>query len=132
MSDKKTQLFIAKLPREAREDDLVRLFKKFGSLMDVNMKRGYAFVEFNNPNDAYYALENVKDATILGRKIVVELAGDKNRATKGPKEEDACYNCNRKGHWVSECRKPNKRSRNFGDREPRGERDGNRYKRERS
>lgn len=44
MSSKNTQIFIAKLPKEAVEDDLREMFSPFGEIKSVIIKRGYAFV----------------------------------------------------------------------------------------
>ena len=43
--------------------------------------------------------------------MIVEFAGEKQKKKEhqGPNEEDKCYNCNRPGHWASECRKPSSR-----------------------
>ena len=46
MSEKKTQLFVAKLPRNFRESDLMEEFRRFGKIMDVSVLRGFGFVVF--------------------------------------------------------------------------------------
>lgn len=46
------------------------------------------------------AISQKNNEKIDGRRIVVEMAGDRppTRAN-GPKLQDSCYNCQREGHW---------------------------------
>ena len=44
MSSKNTQIFIAKLPKEAAEEDLRDMFNSYGDIKSIIIKRGYAFV----------------------------------------------------------------------------------------
>lgn len=44
MSQKKTQIFVTKLPRDISKEDLKSLFSKFGDIKDVTLKGGYGFV----------------------------------------------------------------------------------------
>lgn len=57
-------------------------------------------------------MTELHDTTFHGRQIIVEFAGEKTkrREALGPSSEDKCYNCNRPGHWASECRKPSSRA----------------------
>ena len=44
MSSKNPQIFVTRLPGNITQDELRRLFKKFGPIRSVSMKRGYGFV----------------------------------------------------------------------------------------
>lgn len=48
MSSDSRQIFVTKLPRDTSSDDLRDLFKKFGSIRDVIMKKSYGFVKFSD------------------------------------------------------------------------------------
>jgi RNA recognition motif-containing protein len=41
---KKDQIYIGKLSRRIRESDLKEEFKKFGTIVDCQLKNGYAFI----------------------------------------------------------------------------------------
>lgn len=46
------------------------------------------------------AISQKHNEKIDGRRIVVEMAGDRQQMRgSGPKLQDACYNCGREGHW---------------------------------
>ncbi len=44
MSSKGAQIFITKLPKDIRAEEIRREFQRFGKIVDVSIKRGYAFV----------------------------------------------------------------------------------------
>ena len=48
MSSKNPRVFVARLPQTIQEDELGRLFKKYGTVRSVSLKRGYGFVVRNN------------------------------------------------------------------------------------
>lgn len=43
-----TQIFIAKIHPRVSEKDLKYKFKKFGEIVDVRLKKGYAFIVNTN------------------------------------------------------------------------------------
>ena len=81
------------------------MFGKFGRINRVSIKKNYGFIDFETPEQAKRALDELHDTTFHGRQIIVEFAGEKTkrREALGPSSEDKCYNCNRPGHWASEC-----------------------------
>jgi RNA recognition motif-containing protein len=51
-SSKNPQVFVSRFPRRTTSDDIRDSFKKFGKIRDVNMKSGFAFIEFDDYRDA--------------------------------------------------------------------------------
>ena len=49
---KNPQIFIAKLSPNIRERELEYEFRKFGRIRNLQLKRGYAFIEFDDYRDA--------------------------------------------------------------------------------
>ncbi|PKU40820.1 serine arginine-rich splicing factor 5 [Limosa lapponica baueri] len=46
------RVFIGRLNPAAREKDVERFFKGYGRIRDIDLKRGFGFVEFEDPRDA--------------------------------------------------------------------------------
>ncbi|RXN16735.1 serine arginine-rich splicing factor 5-like isoform X2 [Labeo rohita] len=46
------RIFIGRLNPSAREKDVERFFKGYGRIRDIDLKRGFGFVEFDDPRDA--------------------------------------------------------------------------------
>lgn len=73
------RVYIGRLARDARRRDLEDLFKDFGRILDVTVKTGFGFVEFENKVDAEDAVHDIHDTKFLGQTIVVELAMSRRR-----------------------------------------------------
>jgi RNA recognition motif-containing protein len=76
--EKNPQIFIAKLPSGIRERDLDHDFKKFGPIKNIQLKRGYAFVEYEDYKDAEDAIKDMDGRRYDGQKIVVQHASKEN------------------------------------------------------
>jgi len=79
----RNRVFIGRLNPEARSRDLEKFFRSngFSRLKDVNIKLGYAFVEFEDKRDADDAVYELNRKEFFGSRITVE------HATGTPKEE---------------------------------------------
>ena len=73
---KNTQIFIAKLSSNVREKDLDYEFRRFGNIKNIQLKRGYAFVEFEDYKDAEDAVKDMDGRKLEGQRIVVQHASN--------------------------------------------------------
>ncbi len=136
--DRNPQIYIAKLSPSIREKDLADRFDKYGDIRRVQVKNGYAFIEYYDYRDAEYAVERMDGRTFDGHKIIVQPSMGKRRGREdykerdgdrerrggrdrdfskdrrnpdrkiGPQADDVCFNCGTKGHWFNECKEPKK------------------------
>jgi RNA recognition motif-containing protein len=72
--EKNPQIFVAKLNSSVREKDLDYEFRKFGTIKNIQMKRGYAFIEYEDYKDAEDAIKEMDGKRIEGQRIVVQQA----------------------------------------------------------
>jgi hypothetical protein len=78
------KLFVAGLPYDLYDDELVEIFEKFGKIVsakvamdkDTGKSRGFAFVEMENEQDAKDAIEHLNDISLGKKPLVVKEAGD--------------------------------------------------------
>lgn len=78
----KRMLYVGGLADEVNQEMIRAAFIPFGDLIEINMPldyatqkhKGFAFVEFEEKEDAASAIENMNDAEICGRTIRVNLA----------------------------------------------------------
>ena len=120
------QIFISNIPYETREKDLRYKFDRYGEIKSFNLKTGFAFVEYFEPNSCREAIEDMDGRTFEGSRLVVKIAYDRRQRfnnnngmgrgamnnnngnnngggfmnkSRGPQPDDTCNNCHQKGHW---------------------------------
>ncbi len=68
-----TQVYVAKLSRRTREEDLKDSFSKFGRIKNITLKQSYAFIDFEDHESAVGAVEGMNGrAFVNGEELVVE------------------------------------------------------------
>ncbi len=72
--ERNTQIFVAKLTTGVREKDLDYEFRRFGSIRNIQLKRGYAFIEYEDHKDADDAIKEMDGKRFEGQRIVVQQA----------------------------------------------------------
>jgi hypothetical protein len=72
--EKNPQIFIAKLSADVREKDLDYEFRRFGTIRNIQLKRGYAFIEYDDYKDAEDAIKEMDGRKFEGCRIVVQQA----------------------------------------------------------
>ena len=88
VNDKRT-LYVGGLEESVTEDVLRAAFVPFGEITDVNMPidsaaqkhKGFAFVQYDDKEDAADAIDNMNNAELFGRVLKVNLS--KPDAMKG-------------------------------------------------
>ena len=75
------QIFVTKLSSRVSKRDLYREFGRFGQIRDLKLKKGYAFIEYYDRENAKYAIRGLNDRKLFGQqqRIVVEEAKDYKR-----------------------------------------------------
>eukprot|EP00088_Acartia_fossae_P017642 TRINITY_DN20078_c0_g1_i6.p1 TRINITY_DN20078_c0_g1~~TRINITY_DN20078_c0_g1_i6.p1 ORF type:complete len:123 (+),score=14.08 TRINITY_DN20078_c0_g1_i6:41-409(+) len=92
MSSRGCRIYIGNLPKDCREKDIDRAFRTYGRIRDVLLKAGYGFVEYDDSRDADDAVHEMDGRSLLGTRIIVEMArgtrrdrsGDRRRGRYGP------------------------------------------------
>lgn len=77
-----SRIYIGGLGEQATRQDMEELFKGFEPYTDLNLLRGYGFVQFPSEEGAKKAITGLNGKTLKGRKLTVKIAND-NRAKKG-------------------------------------------------
>ena len=79
------KLFVAGLPYDLYDDELVEIFEKFGTIAsakvamdkDTGKSRGFAFVEMPNDEEAREAIEHLNDISLGKKPLVVKQADER-------------------------------------------------------
>lgn len=70
--DLRNRIYVGKLHYDVRTKDLERFFKDYGRVNDINIKSGYAFVDFDDHRDADDAVYDLDGRELLGERVLVE------------------------------------------------------------
>jgi len=68
------RVFVGRLGDHTREKDIDRFFRDIGRVRDIQMKTGYAFVDFDDPRDADDAVYEMNNRDLCGVRVTVEFA----------------------------------------------------------
>lgn len=66
------RVYIGRLASDANKRDLEDLFKNYGRILDVTVKTGFGFVEFENKIDAEDAVHDIHDTKFLGQRLALK------------------------------------------------------------
>lgn len=85
------KLFVAGLPYDLYDDELMEIFEKFGPVVSAKVtldretgkSRGFGFVEMQNEQDGKDAIEQLEEI-YLGKKLLVVKPADERGGSGGP------------------------------------------------
>jgi len=84
-------LFVAGLPYDLDDAELMEIFEKFGTVTSAKVaidketgkSRGFAFVEMPNDEEANEAIDGLKDIAFGKKQLVVKQAEDRPKSSGG-------------------------------------------------
>ena len=84
------KIFITKLSPEIRQRDIEKEFSVYGQIKNINLKRGYAFVEYYNKENAKEAIRKLDNKKLFGQqqRVVVEEAIGRRRDRDRDRDRD--------------------------------------------
>src|SRR5690606_7371272 len=119
-------LFVAGLPYDLDDDELMEIFEKFGVVKSAKVamdketgkSRGFGFVDMQNDDEARDAIENLNDISLGKKPLVVKQAEERSSGPSGGGGSRGNFNRGGGGGYSS---------RPGGGRPPGNNRDRNRY-----
>ncbi|XP_051908535.1 serine and arginine rich splicing factor 5b isoform X2 [Hippocampus zosterae] len=78
-----SRIFIGRLSPSAREKDVEKFFKGYGRIRDIDLKRGFGFVEFEDPRDAEDAVYDLDGKELCNERVTIEHARGRLHASRG-------------------------------------------------
>ena len=84
------KIFITKLSPEISQRDIEKEFSVYGQIKNINLKRGYAFVEYYNKENAKEAIRKLDNKKLFGQqqRVVVEEAIGRRRDRDRDRDRD--------------------------------------------
>ena len=85
------KLFVAGLPYDLYDDELMEIFEKFGTIAsakvamdkDTGKSRGFGFVDMPNEEEAREAMEHLNDISLGKKPLVIKIADERNAGSGG-------------------------------------------------
>lgn len=69
-----TRVYLGRIPLDIKEYEIEKFFKNYGPVKNVNIKTGFAFLEFDDKRDAEDAVYDLDGKEFLGGRVAVEIA----------------------------------------------------------
>eukprot|EP00768_Dysnectes_brevis_P005815 gnl/Dysnectes_brevis/435_a478_4996.p1 GENE.gnl/Dysnectes_brevis/435_a478_4996~~gnl/Dysnectes_brevis/435_a478_4996.p1 ORF type:complete len:377 (-),score=89.87 gnl/Dysnectes_brevis/435_a478_4996:70-1200(-) len=81
--DNSSRVFIGRLPFEATENSIREVMSEAGTITQLDMKRGFAFLQYENAEAAERAIRELDGRDMGDMQIVVQQAGQSSRGGRG-------------------------------------------------
>uniref|UniRef100_A0A671VDE3 RNA binding motif protein 4.1 n=1 Tax=Sparus aurata TaxID=8175 RepID=A0A671VDE3_SPAAU len=78
-------------------------FEEFGSVLECDIVKNYAFVHMDRMEDALEAINQLDNTAFKGKLMSVKLSTSRLRTAPGMGDRSGCYRCGQEGHWSKEC-----------------------------
>ncbi|CAJ0648838.1 13544_t:CDS:2 [Entrophospora sp. SA101] len=104
-----TRVYIGRLARDARERDVEKLFRGYGTIKEIKLMNGFGFVEFRDHRDADDVVYSFNGKSFMGEK------GERRRRERDDRRGDR------------DDRRDRDRDRDDRRRDDRGDRDRGRF-----
>eukprot|EP01112_Ceratiomyxa_fruticulosa_P007341 TRINITY_DN1899_c0_g1_i9.p1 TRINITY_DN1899_c0_g1~~TRINITY_DN1899_c0_g1_i9.p1 ORF type:complete len:234 (+),score=49.26 TRINITY_DN1899_c0_g1_i9:206-907(+) len=121
-------LYVGGIPTDVSQREMEDKFTRYGPIARIEIKRGFAFLEYRDRRDGDDAIRDLDGATLFGEKVRVEWAKGGRPRGPPPSGGDRCFSCGGEGHWARDCRGGGGGGRRFDSYR----RDGRDYDRRRS
>ncbi|XP_040578698.1 nuclear receptor coactivator 5 [Lepeophtheirus salmonis] len=89
-----SRIFIGNLDPSVYEEDIKSTFKRYGRIGEIVMRKSFAFVQFDSPDQAQNAIAKENGENIKSRKMSLSLA--KARNSKHERKEDVPFHSQNK------------------------------------
>ncbi|GLD66641.1 RNA-binding protein 4.1-like isoform X1 [Lates japonicus] len=108
-----TKLHVSNLGEGVTSDVLRAKFEEFGSVVECDIVKDYAFVHMERVEDAMDAISKLDNTAFKGKLMSVQLSTSRLRTAPGMGDHTGCYVCGKHGHWSKDC--PVGRNGSHGD-----------------
>ena len=86
---KPNRIWMGGLDPDTRESDIEKFLEGFGKVKEIYLKKMYAFVEFEDEQDAEDAVKELNDKELLDKKVKIEFTNrkkyeDRSSRSKSP------------------------------------------------
>ena len=80
-SPDRTCVYVGGISSEVRERDIEDFFQGYGSIKQVNLKKGFAFCVFDDDRDAEDAVKDLNGTRLRGERVKLEFAKGERRGS---------------------------------------------------
>ncbi|AWO95781.1 putative RNA-binding protein 4.1-like [Scophthalmus maximus] len=108
-----TKLHVSNLGEGVTCDVLRAKFEEFGTVVECDIVKDYAFVHMEQMDDAMDAIGKLDNTAFKGKLMNVQLSTSRLRTAPGMGDHTGCFVCGKHGHWSKDC--PVSRNSSYGD-----------------